>query len=298
MTTHTASDTQAAPAASAAQQPIMVIYHANCADGFGAAWVFHHHHQRMAVGRPYPEFVPGRYGHQPPDVTGRTVFLVDYSYKRDTVAAMLASAASVTLIDHHKTAIDDLVGLPGLITYTDLHRSGATLAWDYLFPGELRPLMLGHIEDRDLWKFKLPNTREISAAVFSLPYSFDTWDRLMGSDVHDLVALTAQGIAIERKHRKDVAELVANNRRTLTIAGHQVPTANLPHIHASDAGELLAAGAPFAAVSQYTADHRQFSLRSRPDGADVSAIAQLFGGGGHEHAAGFRVTRDHELARA
>lgn len=283
----------------AAAKPWLVIYHANCADGFSAAWVFHHHHQRGVIGRPYPEFHAGRYGYAPPDVAGRHVFLVDFSFKRPVVESMLAEAASVTLIDHHATALDDLAGLPGLAMYTDLARSGATLAWDFLFPGELRPLLLGHIEDRDLWKFQLAGTREISAAVFSRPYDMATWDRLMASDPADLVVLTAQGEAIERKHRKDLNELVATCRRTLTIDGMAVPAANMPSIFASDAGELLATGEPFAAVYWDTAEHRQFSLRSRgPDGADVAAIAQRYGGGGHLNAAGFRVTRDHELARA
>ena len=34
------------------------------------------------------------------------------------------------------------------------------------------------------------------------------------------------------------------------------------------------------------------------DGLDVSAIAAQYGGGGHARAAGFKVPRDHELARA
>lgn len=277
--------------------PVMVIYHAKCADGFSAAWCFHHHYQTTGA-RPKPEFVAGRYGYEPPDVTGRDVYLVDFSYKRAVVADMLAKARSVTLIDHHQTALQDLAALPGLHTYTDLNRSGATLAWDYLFPGQQRPLLLGHIEDRDLWRFKLANTREIQSMVFSLEYTFENWDKLMAADVHDLVAMTAQGAAIERKHRKDVAELVASTRRRITIAGHDVPVACMPYTMASDAGELLAAGEPFAAVYWDTADHRQFSLRSRDGGMDVAAICEGFGGGGHRQAAGFRVTRDHELARA
>ena len=275
----------------------LVIYHGNCADGFSAAWVFHHYFQRQTVGRDC-EFVAGRYGYEPPDVTGREVYLVDFSYKCPVVTQMIRAAARVTLIDHHKTAIDDLTGLPGLITFTDLDRCGATLAWDYLFPGEARPLLLGHIEDRDLWRFKLAHTREIQAAVFSMEYSFEKWDRLMAADAHDLVALTAQGAAIERKHRKDVRELVKTCQRTMTIAGHTVPAASLPFTMASDAGELMAHGQPFAAVYWDTADHRQFSLRSNLAGLDVAHLAESFGGGGHEHAAGFRVARDHELARA
>lgn len=276
--------------------PALVIYHHNCADGFSAAWCFHHHYSTNGA-RPYPEFVPGRYGYAPPDCTGRHVYLVDFSYKRDVVAQMLAQALSVTLIDHHKTALEDLADLPGLHYYTDLDRSGATLAWDYLFPGQPRPLLLGHVEDRDLWRFKLANTREIQAMVFSLDYSFETWDKLMRADAADLVAMTAQGAAIERKHRKDVAELVRTCRRRIGIAEHLVWAASLPHTMASDAGELMCQGEPFAAVYWDTADHRQFSLRSRDGGLDVAEIAQRFGGSGHRNAAGFRVTREHELAR-
>lgn len=299
-----AARASSAPAQHAKRLPAMVIYHHNCADGFGAAWCFHHHHKRQVTGRPYPEFVPGKYGSPPPDVTDRDVYLVDFSFKLPAVEAMLAAANSVTLIDHHKTAIDELQqlaelqGPKRLRWFCDLNRSGATLAWDYLFPGEPRPLLLGHIEDRDLWRFKLANTREIQAAVFSLPYSMDTWDKLMAGDAHDLVALTAQGAAIERKHRKDVAELVDTCRRRLVIAGHKVWAASLPHTMASDAGELMCQGEPFAAVYWDTADRRQFSLRSRDGGLDVSEIAASFGGGGHRNAAGFRVARDHELARA
>ena len=278
--------------------PALVIYHHNCADGFSAAWCFHHHYSTTGA-RPYPEFVPGRYGYAPPDCTGRHVYLVDFSYKREVVAGMLDSARSVTLIDHHKSAIEDLAGLPGLIQFTDLDRSGATLAWDYLFPGQLRPLLLGHIEDRDLSRFKLPHTREIQSVVFSLEYTFENWDQLMAASAHELVGMTAQGAAIERKHRKDVAELVGACRRRITIAGQEVWAASMPYTMASDAGELMSTGEPFAAVYWDTAEHRQFSLRSRgPEGADVALIAEGFGGGGHRNAAGFRVTRDHELARA
>jgi len=115
----------------------LVIYHGNCADGFSAAWCFWRYHRDTA------DYVAGVYQTAPPDVTGRDVYLVDFSYKRAVVADMLTKAARVTLIDHHKTAIEDLAGLEGLRQVTDLDRSGATLAWDFLFPDEDRPLLLG-----------------------------------------------------------------------------------------------------------------------------------------------------------
>lgn len=270
----------------------LVIYHGNCADGFAAAWCFWRKYHGDA------DYIGGVYQQAPPDVTGRDVYLVDFSYKRSVVEEMLTKAHSVTLIDHHKTAIEDLAGLEYLKTFTDLERSGATLAWDYLYPNEDRPLLLGHIEDRDLWRFKLAGTREIQALVFSYEYDFERWDRLMKADQTELLKMTAAGAAIERKHHKDVAELVKICERRMTIGGHDVPVASLPYTLVSDAAHAMAQGEPFAACYWDTAEGRIFGLRAAEDGLDVSEIAKGYGGGGHAKAAGFKVNRSHELAMA
>lgn len=281
----------------------LIIYHGNCADGFSAAWCFWRKYRDGA------DYVAGVYGQEPPDVSGRDVYLVDFSYKAPVVAEMVRAAYSVTLIDHHKSSMDDLVWLardglylnqdyPKLGWFCDLERSGATLAWDYLFPNEPRPVLLGHIEDRDLWRFRLPGTREIQANVFSFEYTFENWDRLMSAGQAELLTMTAAGAAIERKHHKDIAELVKVCRRRMQIGGVEVWVASLPYTLTSDAGHLMAEGEPFAACYWDTADGRVFSLRSQDDGADVSAIAAQYGGGGHVHAAGFKVPRLHELAMA
>ena len=283
----------------------LVIYHANCADGFSAAWCFWKKYGTSA------DYVPAVYQQDPPNVTGRDVFLVDFSYKFDVVEKMLRVANTLTLIDHHKTAIDDLRPLAEHLEMTnndgrganlgwfcDLNRSGATLAWDYLFPGEDRPLLLGHVEDRDLWRFKLPGTREIQALVFSHEYSFETWDKLMAADQLELLKMTAAGAAIERKHHKDVAELVGVCKRRMVIGGHDVPVASLPYTLVSDAAYEMAQGEPFAACYWDTAEGRVFGLRATDDGADVSEVAKQYGGGGHAKAAGFKVPRGHVLAVA
>lgn len=279
----------------------LIIYHGNCADGFSAAWCF----WKLYGG--HADYIAGVYQQPPPDVRGRDVYLVDFSYKAPVVADMLRVAASVTLIDHHKSALEDLEHLrgqwsdqdyPQLKWFCDLDRSGATLAWDYCFPHEPRPLLLDHIEDRDLWRFKLQNTREIQACVFSHEYKFETWDQLMFSRAHEHLSMIAQGAAIERKHHKDIKELVAVCKRQMVIGDYTVPCASLPYTLTSDAGHLMAEDQPFAACYWDTADGRNFSLRSRDDGIDVSEIAKQYGGGGHKHAAGFKVPRDHALATA
>ena len=314
----------------------LCIYHGNCADGFTAAW---------AVWKRFGdefEYYPGVYQNPPPDVAGRDVVFVDFSYKRAVLEELAKSARSILVLDHHKSAEADLKGLGvdmsgwsgalawgryldcvaqdhmenaninGAIIYQlfDMERSGAGLAWDFFHGGERPPLVL-YVEDRDLWRFKLLHSRAVNAFIFSHEYTFENWAEINDLMISDPGAVIGAGAAIERKHHKDIAELVKVTKRSMTIGGHTVPVANLPYTLTSDAGHLMcetwngdmmqdgvtAAWPPFAACYWDTPEGRVFSLRSLPDGADVSEIAKQYGGGGHKNAAGFRVPFGHELAR-
>lgn len=264
------------------------IYHSNCADGFGAALIV-----RAALGGQV-DFHPGKYGEAPPEVTGRDVIIVDFSYKRDVMINIIESCDQLTVLDHHKSAEAELAGLSQLSKKVfiefDMNRSGAMMAWDFYFPDEPAPKLIKHIQDRDLWKFKLEGTRQIQAALFSYPYDFDVWMKMLAND--DAVeALYCDGVAIERKYLKDLDELLKHEPRTMVIGGYTVPVANLPYTMASDAGNRLALNQPFAAIYSDTKDNRLFSLRScsGEHEVDVSEIAGQYGGGGHKNAAGFKV---------
>ena len=279
-------------------KPILCIYHNNCADGFGAAWVV-----RKALGEDQVEFYPGIYQTLPPDTAGRDVVIVDFSYKWVELMKMGLSAKSILVIDHHKSAAEDLRNISQDAAEGDycsinakfsMDHSGAILTWKHYFPDQEPPVLLKHIEDRDLWRFALPGTREIQANLFSHPYDFNVWDELMQTDMKTLIA---DGKAIERKHFKDIDELLAVTQRRMVIGGHDVPVANLPYTLVSDAGHKMAQGEAFAACYWDTPDRRCFGLRSTPEGLDVSEIAKQYGGGGHRNAAGFQVPYGHELAR-
>lgn len=75
----------------------------------------------------------------------------------------------------------------------------------------------------------------------------------------------------------------------MNIGGYNVPVSNLPYAMSSDAGHIMGKGEPFAACYTDTEKGRVFSLRSSPEGVDVSEIAKQYGGGGHKHAAGFTI---------
>ena len=280
------------------------IYHGNCADGFGAAWAV----RQSGVDA---DFVPGVYQTDPPDVTGARVIMVDFSYRRPVMEELGKKAQSILVLDHHKSAAEDLAEYPeppcdiselrgwlpysGIYARFDMERSCAILAWEHFHTGD-PPQLLRHVEDRDLWRFALPGTREIQAAVFSYPYDFDVWACLMGTPLDDL---RREGEAIERKHHKDIAELVKVCQRYMNIGGYSMPVASLPYTLTSDAGRLMAINddSQIAACYWDTAEARVFSLRSPDGGPDVSGIAKLYGGGGHAHAAGFAVPRGHALAQ-
>lgn len=287
-------------------KPDICIYHSPCADGFAAAW---------AVWKRWPdiEFVPACYGAPPPDVAGKHVLIVDFSYKRPVLEAMAGDALSVTVLDHHKTAEADLrpyaaqaLELPSLLAERpglrlqalfDMNQSGAMLAWRWCHDGAGAPQLIRYVQDRDLWRFDLPFSRDVAADLFSRDYDFAVWDAFAEQleTPAGLQLIVTSGEAIERKHRKDIDELLGLTCRHLVIGGVRVPVANIPYTMASDAANQLAEGNAFAACYYDNADGRRvFSLRSKPEGADVSAVAAAYGGGGHARAAGFSMPRGWE----
>ena len=137
------------------------------------------------------------------------------------------------------------------------------------------------MEDRDLWKWELPNSPEVSAALESHPKDFSVSDQL------DAGELAREGNTILRHNRLQVERIVQHSALQ-DIVGWRVPAVNTPLL-ASEACEALLEkfpGAPFAAAYADQRNRRKWSLRSSGE-FDVTEVAQLMGGGGHHHAAGF-----------
>lgn len=277
----------------------IVIYHANCTDGYGAAWCFWNKYKDQAI------YIPGNYNDPIPDVTGRIVYLVDFSYKRHDVEKMLEVAEKVVFIDHHKSAIEDLAGIFDHHKFEayiskDNTQSGAGLAWHYLNGAKKPPLLIQHIQDRDLWLFELAETEAVMVYVNSFEYSFDLWDTYM-SYTHvdpDYLKMVDNGTLIVKNFNNNLKITLTQTLRRIEIGGIEVPVANTPYIMASKAGDIMNKGEKFSATYYDSALYRHFSLRSdKQTGIDVSLIAGLYGGGGHVNSSGFKVTRDHELGK-
>lgn len=264
----------------------IVIYHGYCSDGLAAAWAFHHV-------MPEALFYPAIHNNlPPPDVENAEVYILDYAYSRETMLDMKSKAKSLVLLDHHKTAMERLGDLD-FCTF-DMNRSGAGMAWDYLFPK--RHWLIDYTEDCDLWNWKLPYSREINAAVKSYPISFETFYTLNDTNGGELILieeiyddLYIEGSAIRRAEQNMVNGII-RKAREVVVHGHKVLMVNSPVLQ-SDVAATLAEGRPFGiAWYENEVGEHVYSLRSRAGGVDVADIAAKFpGGGGHARAAGFRL---------
>ena len=266
----------------------LIIYHAHCPDGFGAACAAYLHF--CPGGENRCDFVAAAHGDPPPPTAGREVYMVDFSYPRLRMKELCPAARSVTVIDHHVTAQRELAGLEeeygNLRVLLNMEKSGAVLAWEY-FHATPPPRLLLHVQDRDLWRFEMAATNDVYAALMARPFEFDAWRKLLEEEVPP--ELLAEGRAINR-YRRQMIDLHREKACIGSIAGFKVPVVNCYEDIASDLLGELAKGHPFAAGYQDQGSRRKWSLRSSASGEDVAVIAERFGGGGHRNAAGF-ITR-------
>ena len=287
----------------------LVIYHANCTDGFGAAFAAWLKFGDAA------EYLPMHYGSEFDPlirVRDREIYILDFSFPKQIMDLFFEGAARVEWYDHHKSAFEmwcgeyergmefyEVVGGKHYIALDD-KRSGAMLAWHNFHPGTEVPMLIQHIDDRDRWQFKLEGSRELHAALNSYkPWSFEQWHKYM-LEPYEVDFDIKEGAATLRTHNQHVQSAL-KQARVCAIRwfdgetdGHPAVNvftglaANAPSFLASDLGhELANKSGTFGLVWSMAGDGQvHCSLRSNGE-YDVSAIAKVFGGGGHRNAAGF-----------
>lgn len=292
--------------------PQWVLYHKGCYDGTAGLWVIKKRYPNaesigITPGRPASEILKAI-----PD--GADVHIVDCSLTIDEIALLRERVASVRLLDHHESAMTRLAHLP--YTFFDMAYSGAVLA-GAVYGVNLGPAewaLLNYVQDRDLWKFELPDSREVSAAMRSFPCEPATFD-MLASQIQKLIQLRADpldfmirdGMAILRAQAEILKHAVRTARLEqlppvpgLQIRGWDTP---IPIVNVSclvsETCEALLKEYPEALLACTWSDARNekgemirtYNLRSRKGDGHVNAanIAQLYGGGGHPHAAGFRM---------
>lgn len=298
----------------------LVIYHADCIDGFGAAFA-----AWLKFGNE-ADYLPMQYNSTEtfPDVTGRDAYILDFSFPRVDMDGILAKANRVVWLDHHKTAFEMWVGeyqkgmqISGYdfndnpFICLDDNRSGALLAWEHFHPEKVTPKLIQHIDDRDRWQWKLEGSAEVHAALSSYtPWTFQLWEDLTGiGERHSrgfenrcLDNLIGEGKPILRLQKQHIARVARQARKCNIISdeplvpGGSVPkfsckglTVNSP-LFQSEIGNVLATESGTYGLVWYVSKDNRVRCSIRSNGAyDVSEIARSLGGGGHLNASGFEI---------
>jgi oligoribonuclease NrnB/cAMP/cGMP phosphodiesterase (DHH superfamily) len=266
----------------------VVIYHKNCLDGFGAMWCARQH-----LGEDGVEYLAGQYGKELPDIIGKNVYLVDFSYKLKQMEELCSLAKSVTVLDHHKTAYDELADFyrDNYTAIWDMERSGAGIAHDYFIGTGCRHRVIDLIEDRDLWNFKFKDTKPVNLYLRTLDFDYDKWCVAMETPIEQLVQ-TGNALIM---YRDLIIKEVLKSVEYKDLFGHKnVPVIlNCPYLIVSEVLHEMDQNAPFACAYWNNKKTRLWSLRSAENGVDVSEIALANGGGGHPHASG--MTTEYSL---
>lgn len=261
---------------------IYVLFHDWCLDGFGAAYA-----AWKAFGFDGVEYIPVHYDEDPPQNMdpGADVYIVDFSYPLHHLKALAEFHPKVQVIDHHESAEKELADWPDAVF--DMSKSGAVLTWEFLHPGVPVPELLLHVQDRDLWKFELPDTEAICEALWVNERTFKFWDGL-AAEPRALRQIRAEGEIILHGKRKTIAQMVQQAFET-SLFSNPVIACNAP-VHPSEVcHELLKRHPPIEVALAFQIDKNgswRWHFRSRKGGANVAALAEQFGGGGHQPAAG------------
>ena len=226
----------------------LVIYHADCTDGFGAAFA-----AWLKFGDE-AEYLPMHYGQVKtvaemnsvlatagiPDGEGE-VYILDFSLPKDVMEWLIAEVKRVVWLDHHKSAFEMWCGKyekgifymaveednPRIKIHLNDNKSGALLAWEYFHPNTEVPMLIRHIDDRDRWQFKLAGSKELHTALASYkPWSFEQWDAHFFVEGVQFNALLDVGRSILRAQAAHIESMMKQARKCTIPAPGRAVTAS------------------------------------------------------------------------
>lgn len=279
-----------------------VFYHSPCADGHYAAWVLYN------KGLPLDKLIPVTAGKAPENldtlnIVDKTILCVDYCPPLDFLENEKFKLCLV--LDHHKTGDEILQQVKSLNVefVMDLNRSGCQITWDYFNNGAQRPELLNYVADRDLWQWKLKNSKGINVALHLYGIEIEQINTAIGNPniINEFTtnsSIILNVYANEMDHDEKyaiVAECHGHNIWLATCASHlrsdlgdrlsdkPLPTGEIPS---------------FAAIWSYSPikDEFRISLRgSSSSELDLTTIAKIHGGGGHKSSAGCAIKRLNDM---
>jgi len=265
----------------------VVLYHANCVDGYGAAFSALHYAQGS---KSQIEAIAVSHGEPPPldKIRNKNVVIADFCYKKDVHMKVVGAASRVIILDHHVSAQAEHKDTDG--AFFDMSMSGATMTWRYFFDPKPIPRFLTFIQDRDIWAWSQHDSKPFTTAFYA--FAQQTYkDFALFLDEKNVDKLIKKGKAIqeysELKHKESAKEAAL-----IQFHGYRVAMVNCT-VDKSDVGNILSITADMALLWSYDAKDNKIECSLRSDGKiDVTEVAKLYGGGGHRAAAGFSLPAD------
>ncbi len=260
------------------QENIVILYHANCWDGFGAAWVAR---RKFGDRASYIPCLHVNVDIYPEGVIDKEVYVIDFCFSEKITKELQERNKKFVVIDHHKTVQSLVETLPEhVFSLTD---SGAKLAWKYFHPETAVPKLIEYISDGDIWAHALPNWKEIEGYIHSQELSFESFDTLHETLEHHFDEAIKIGKILNTQFDNLVKEHI-DKAMLVEFEGYEVYACNASSFLRSELGHQLALKkGPFSIVYRFEEDILRISLRG--DGSiDLTVLAEKYGGGGHKDA--------------
>lgn len=275
-------------------QPLVLYHGRNCPDGFAAAlaaWLYYEG-QAEFLGLDHGDI---KSADDLPALTGRAVYILDFSFSPEILREIDARAAKLVMLDHHKSAAEKLTGFAcrcGVVHF-DMQKSGARLAWEFFHPEQPIPDLVRYVEDRDIWVWQYPESAGFLAALDMEPFSFERWNEIACFDAVQQALYVERGRAMDQKFGKLAAD-IAEGAQPLTFNGQQGLMVNAPGVFHSLVGDILSRQSGTFALMWSVAKGGviKVGLRSQRN-FDCIPLAESLGGGGHAQACGFRMGAEH-----
>lgn len=280
----------------------IIVYHANCLDGFGAYVV-----TRKALEAQDFEVltIPMSYTDDWKDIgiiarslRNCQIYCVDICPPFEDIHDMFKSAERLVILDHHKSAKETMLhNWPDSVhTVYDEQRSGVGITHDFFFTGQAMPEWIKYVQDRDLWQFKHDRSEAFCTGLFRVKQEYKEWLKLYNVEI--TLDVYREGLVLLDKLDKDCEDLMSI-KHVITVGDRFILAVNAHWVYASKLGHMLA-NKSFAEnccvdgiACVYYSDGKGYKLSFRSvEGCAVNArsIAEQLGGGGHDHAAGASVS--------
>lgn len=262
-----------------------IIYHKDCTDGFWAAYIAWKKFGDDGI------YIPMFHWDELPKIEEwANVYLLDIAFSREKMIS-LKNKYNVVVLDHHKSAYDELHDLE--YCKFDMNKSWTILAWEYFFPNQNVPTVLKYVEDKDLWKWILPNSKTIYSAISSYDHDFDQWDNMVNKWMDELLFEWH----ILEKYRDTMITSVLKNVHYIQIDEFTMPAINSQIMVSETVNRMIQEIwlkdwiQVWCCYFVLDNDNIKFSLRSIGD-FDILQIAKRFWWGWHKNSGWFILPKE------